>query len=178
MEDATAWHTSPGDPDHRSGAPHPGPAGPTDAQAVEAYTLSVRGWTTRAIGAELGIPQTTVRRWVARGRELEHDGEGDVPGKLRRRWARQDADARLRDLAERIEADVKVGRLARVDGYRYLLAVHDRRARLEGTDAPRRAAVSAKVHRSSPARIDPDVLAALAALDRDELYDAGADLRA
>lgn len=176
VEDAGAWTTSPGDPEHRSGPVHPGPAGPTDEQALAAYELhAVRSYSARQIGAELGVSHTTARRWVARGRELHAAGES--MGKACRREERQDADTWYRLRLVEIAQDVTARILDCAEGHRLALAILDRLAPLHGTDAPRRLA---RVRRGGAGEVAPDVVVpadlfeSLAGIPRDEI-DAALD---
>lgn len=151
-----------------------GKARRTAEELESTYLEAYRRWSggespQRVAAAMAGAPhwcggRSTARDWIARGHELEHSREDSMN---RRRAQRDAVGMTLREYRARLAEDVHAGRLPRDMAYRLELEAIRLYVHTLGLRA---APQAAKVRVSGRAgEVDPDVLAALAAMPPDEL---------
>lgn len=162
----------------QTGVPRRTPA-ELEATAVEAYRKRCDGMSYRDIAAAMAGPphfcggHTTARRWVELGRTVEAEkGDSNRKRRARREMAADAIDA----LRVRMSEDAHAGRLDRAAMYRLQLQALTLQVQLLGLRAaPEPAKAKLSISGGSMTGVDPDVLAALAALDPDELLPDGKD---
>lgn len=144
-----------------------------EATRLEAYRRWSSGEGYGTIAAAMTGPphwcggKSTAKDWVLAGYRIVHKS-GDPM--VRRRPQRDAVGETLREYRVRLAEDVHAGRLARDAAYRLELEAIRLYVHTLGL---RRAPEAAKVRVRSegrPAALDPDLLAALAALSTDELF--------